>query len=158
MPNQVFIADSDLYNRCGGQAALTQLIDPGKTGRWNTAVSLMVRTDACNIVLSAAGVATDLGGVAAGDFAARFPDLVTLAAYKALALAWLAGSGGQAMPAGVQRYDEMADQGLELLATRRRKHGASDYATKPAQQINGSLDMDPLRTKMTMAGFRSGFC
>lgn len=156
--NQVFLTDADLYNRVGGQAALTQLIDPGRTGRWNTAISLMVRTDACNFVLEAAGVQADLNGYSAADFATKFPNLVTYAAYRAIALAWVAGSGGQAMPPGVAKYDELATQGLELLATRRRKHGASDFSPAPAQQISGSIDNDPDRTRMTLDSWKSGFC
>lgn len=155
--NQVFISDADLYNRVGGQAALTQLIDPGRQGRWNTTVSLLARTDACNIVLEAAGVQSDLGGLAAGEFATRFPSLVTYAALKAIPLAWVYGSGGQALPPGLQRYDEQANQALELLATRRRKHGASDYSPQPSQEIAGSLDNDPERIRTTLDSWRS-FC
>lgn len=156
--NQVFITDADLYNRVGGQAALVTLLDNGRQGRWNTTVSLLARTDSCNIVLEAAGVQADLNGYTASDFAQKFPNLVTYAALKAIALAWTYGSGGQALPAGVQRYDDQANQALELLATRRRKHGASDFSPQPAQQISGAIDNDPDRTRMTLDSWRSGFC
>lgn len=156
MPNQVFITDQDLYDRLGGQAALTQLMDPDGRGTWNAIVSLKARTDACNLVLEAAGVQADLGGVAAEEFAARYPNLVTYACFKALPLAWIYGAGGQAMPAQLDALDKRADAGLENLATRRRKHGASDYSPRPAQEINGAVDMDPDRTRMPLrswAGF-----
>lgn len=157
--NQVFIQDSDLYNRVGGQAALVQLLDPGKTGRWNTTISLLARTDACNFVLEAAGVQADLNGYAASEFASKFPNLVTYAALKAVALAWNYGSGGQAMPPGVARYDELANDGLELLATRKRKHGASDFSPQPAQAVSGRVDNDPHRDRMTLSSWKnSGFC
>ena len=158
MPNQVFITDADLYLRVGGQAALTQLIDPGRTGKWNTAVSLTARTDACNLVLEAAGVQADLNGYAASDFSAKFPNLVTYASLKAVALAWVYGTGGQAMPPGVQAYAAQADQGLELLATRRRKHGASDFSPQPAQAVNGGIDNDPDNDRMTLKSWKKGFC
>lgn len=157
--NQVFIQDSDLWLRVGGQAALTQLIDPGKTGRFNPTISLLARTDACNIVLEAAGVQADLNGFAASEFGLRFPNLVTYAALKAIALAWTYGSGGQALPPGLARYDEEANQALELLATRRRKHGASDFSPQPAQAVSGRVDNDPHRDRMTLSSWKnSGFC
>ena len=158
MPNQVFISDADLYNRLGGQAALTQLLDPQGTGAWNPEVSLLARTDACNFVLEAAGVPADMAGYPASDFAAKFPNLVTYAALKAIALAWQYGSGGQAMPAGVVKYDAQADQGLSLLASRRRKHGASDFSPAPSQAVRGSIDNDPDFNRMTLASWRNGFC
>ena len=158
MPNQVFIVDADLYNRVGGQAVFTQLIDPSRSGRWNATVSLLARTDGCNIVLEAAGVQADLGGFAPSEFATKFPNLVTYASLKSIALVWVYGSGGQAMPPGVQRYDDQANQALELLATRRRKHGASDYSPQPAQQITGSVNNDPHLTRITLDSWRGGFC
>lgn len=158
MPNQVFISDQDLYDRIGGPAALTQLIDPDGAGKWNPSVSLKARTDACNFTLEAAGVQADLGGFTAADFATKFPNLVTWASLKGIALAWLYGSGGQAMPPGISFYDQQANAGLEMLATRRRKHGASDFSPQPAQQINGSVDHDPNLTRMTLDSWKSGFC
>lgn len=150
MPNQVFITDADLYDRIGGRAALTQLLDATGSGIWNATVSLKARTDACNIVLEAAGVQSDLGGVPAEEFAAKHPNLVTYAALKALALVWIYGTGGQAMPARLAAFDVQAEQALEKLATRRRKHGASDFSPQPAQEIGGALDLDPDRTRMTL--------
>lgn len=159
MPNQVFIGDSDLYKRLGGQAALTQLLDPSKTGSWNATVSLTARTDACNLVLEAAGVQSDLGGYEAADFAIKFPNLVTWASLKAVALAWLYGTSGQAMPERIAQYDAQANAGIEMLAQRRRKHGASDFSPQPAQAIDGAVDMDPEQNRLTLSSWKaSGFC
>lgn len=117
--SRVFVTDSDLYLRCGGQAAFAQLIDPGKTGKWSSAVSLLARTDACSVTLEAAGVREGLSGYTPADFAAKFPNLATCAALKAIALAWTY-AGGQEMPPQVQRYDELATYWLEMLGARRK--------------------------------------
>lgn len=156
MPNQVFISDADVFQRIGGKAALTQLLDPNRTGTWDQATLDSAKQDACNFVLEAAGVAADLGGYQASEFASKFPNLVTYAALKALALVWTYGTGGQAMPDRIAAFDAQAMAGLELLATRRRKHGASDYSPQPSQQINGTISMGEGR--MTLAGWKSGFC
>ena len=156
MPNQVFITDADVYSRIGGKAALTQLIDPNRTGTWDQTTLDTAKRDACNIVLEAAGVAADLGGYQAAEFAAKFPNLVTYASLKALALVWTYGTGGQAMPERIASFDAQAMAGIELLATRRRKHGASDYSPQPSQQISGTIQMGDDR--ITLSGWKSGFC
>ena len=60
------------------------------------------------------------------------------------------------MPDRIAAFDQQAMAGLELLATRRRKHGASDFSPQPSQQINGTISMGDGR--MTLAGWKSGFC
>lgn len=157
MANPVFIEDSHLYLRLGGQAALTQLMDPQKTGRWSPAVSLTARSDACNKVLSAAGVAADLGGYSAAEFASKFPNLVTTAALKAIALSWLYASSGQAMPEGIAKIDAEAESDMDKLAERKRKQGAADFNPDAAQLVNGSIDNDPNLDRMTMASWKSGW-
>jgi hypothetical protein len=154
----VFIYDSDLYDRIGGQAAFVQLLDPNGTGTWNPDVSLKARGDACNLVIEAAGVPVDLSGLTIPDFRDKFPNLITWASLKGLAMAWLYGAGGQAMPAGFALYDQQANAGIEMLAVRRRKHGAIDFNPGAAQAVRGSINLDPYQTKMTMDGFRTGFC
>lgn len=158
MANQVFIEDSDLYRRCGGQAALTQLMDPHKTGKWDPGVSLIARQDACNLVLSAVGVQNDLGGIPASEFAAKFPNLVTIASQKAIALCWLYGCAGQAVPDRITDYDQKADAELEKLSLRRRKNGASDFTPTLSNEINGAISMDPNSNRMTLASWRDGWC
>lgn len=156
MANPLFITDADVYSRIGGKAALTQLIDPNRTGTWDQVTLDTAKRDACNIVLEAAGVAADLGGFQATEFAAKFPNLVTYAALKALALVWVYGTGGQAMPERIASFDAQAMAGIELLATRRRKHGASDYSPQPSQQISGTIQMG--EDRITLSGWKSGFC
>lgn len=158
MANPVFITDEDLWLRVGGRPALTQLLGGAKNATWNAEMSLRARTDACALVIEAAGVQADLAGYSVEDFRSRFPNLVVHACFKAIALLWLYGTGGQAMPDGVKAFDEQAEAGLEKLATRRRKHGAVDYSPQPAQEVRGSIDNDPGRTRMTLASWRSGFC
>lgn len=154
MPNQVFIDDEDLYSRLGGKAVFTQLLDPQKKGTWNTTTSLKARADACNIVLEAAGVQSDLGGIPASEFAAKFPNLVTWAAHKAIALAWLYGGGGTVMPDAIASFDKAADAAIDKLAARRRKNGASDYSPAPAQEINGSIALSADR--VTLDSYQRG--
>lgn len=158
MPNPVFISDEDLWRRLGGQDKLTQLCDPTKSGTWDATTTEMARRDACNVVLSAAGVQADLGGLSAADFASKFPDYVTYACWKTIPLVWMYSSSGQAMPEWVAAYDAQATAQLELLATRRRKHGAADFSPQPSQEVRGSIDNDPDRTRMTLSSWRSGFC
>lgn len=156
--NQIFIDDADIYNRVGGQAALTQLLDPDGMGTWNTDVSLLARADACNMVLEAAGVASDLGGYTPVEFRARFPNLVTYAALKSIALAWVYGTGGQALPERIKTYDDKADAALDLLAKRKRKHGASDFSPTPSQEVRGDIELGSPDCRMTLASWKTSFC
>lgn len=158
MPNPVFIFDEDLYKRIGGRPALTQLTDGKKTGTWNVETTARARFDACNIVLEAAGVQSDLGGYGATEFSSRFPNLVTYAVFKALYLTWLYGTSGQACPPNVIAFNQEADAGLERLAVRRRKGGAADFSPQPSQEVRGSIDNDPDGSRMTLAGWKTGFC
>ena len=155
MANPVFITDEDLYLRIGGRAALTQLIDPQKTGSWNTETTLRARQDACNLVISAAGVQADLAGNTVEQFRERHPELVTLACFKGLYLCWLSGTGGQACPERITALNAEAEAGMENLAKRRRKHGAVDYSPNPAQEVRGSISLGSDRS--TLAGWRSSF-
>ena len=154
MANQVFIDDEDLYSRLGGKAVFTQLLDPQKKGTWNTGTSLRARIDACNIVLEAAGVQSDLGGIPANEFATKFPNLVTWAALKAIALSWLYGGGGTAMPDAIRDFGSQADAAIEKLAQRRRKNGASDYSPTPSQEVSGSIALSSDR--VTLDSYQSG--
>lgn len=56
MPNPNFLTDEDVYNRMGGQPALTQLIDPRYEGAPDPAILGLAQQDACNKVIAAAGV------------------------------------------------------------------------------------------------------
>lgn len=158
MATFVFIEDADLFNRIGGRAAFTQLLDPQGRGIWNATMSLLVRTDACNLVIEAAGVQVELGGMTVEQFRARYPNLVTYASLKGLVLAWLYGSGGQAVPEKLAAFDVQVETGLERLAARRRKHGAVDFDPQPAQEVRGSIDMDPDGVRMGLASWKTGFC
>lgn len=155
MANPVFISDEDLFLRLGGRASLTQLMDPGKTGSWNTESTLRARQDACNLVIAAAGVQADLAGNTVEQFRERHPELVTLACLKGLYLCWLYGTGGQACPEKITALNAEADAELERLAKRLRKHGAVDYSPNPAQEVRGSIELGPGR--WTLSGWKSSF-
>ena len=155
MANPVFITDEDLYLRIGGRAALTQLMDPNKTGSWNTETSLRARADACNLVIEAAGVQADLAGNTVEQFRDRYPALVTHAAQKALYFCWLYGTGGQACPERITALNTEAEAALENLAKRLRKHGSVDYSPQPAQEVRGSIELGEGR--WTLAGWKSSF-
>lgn len=109
-------------------------------------------------MLEAAGVQSDLGGYGATEFSSRFPNLVTYAVFKALYLTWLYGTSGQACPPNVIAFNQEADAGLERLAVRRRKGGAADFSPQPSQEVRGSIDNDPDGSRMTLAGWKTGFC
>lgn len=153
MANPVFITDEDLYLRIGGRAALTQLLDPNKTGMWNTDTTLRARQDACNLVIEAAGVQADLAGNTVDQFRDRYPALVTHACFKALYLCWLYGSSGQACPERIAALNTEAEAGMENLSKRRRKHGSVDFSPQPAQEVRGSIELGPGR--WTLAGWKT---
>lgn len=153
MANPVFISDEDLFLRIGGRAALTQLMDPQKTGAWNTETTLRARMDACNIVIEAAGVQADLAGNTVEQFRDRYPALVTYAAQKALYFCWLAGSSATACPERITALNQEVENALENLAKRLRKHGSVDYSPQPAQEVRGSISLGPGRS--TLEGWRS---
>lgn len=156
--NQVFITDADLYNRIGGQAAFAQLIDPAKTGKLNSTISLLARTDACAVVLEAAGVQADLEGHTVAAFVDAYPNLVAWASYKAIALAWTYASGGQAMPTSVQRIEDLANWGLEQLATRRKYGNAPQSSAAPAPQPGAPQSIAVPAGAGSYAAPRCGVC
>ena len=73
---------------------------------------------------------------------------MTWAVHKAIALAWLYGGGGTAMPDAIASFDKAADAAIDKLAVRRRKNGASDYSPAPAQEINGSIALSADRVTL----------
>lgn len=158
MPNQNFLLDSDIYDRIGGQAALTQLLDPQFEGVFSQDMLQKVENDACNEVIAAAGVQVDLNGFTVAQFRDKFPHLITIAAQYSLYLCWLYGTSGQACPDRIVTFKAEAELKLQQLAERRRKHGASDFAPYPAQKVT-QVDNNPNHTRTTLLGFqRGGFC
>lgn len=150
---------ADVYNRAGGQAALSQLIDPEGTGTYSTTVLDLAISDASNLVVMAAGVQSVLSGLTQAQIAERFPELVTCTALKALPLCWDYGTSGRARPEHVQGMDARADVLLEALRARRAKHGATDYSSTPNQQVNSNVDNDPNQTRGlgSLASWSRGF-
>lgn len=158
MANPNFLTDADLWRRMGGQDKLTQLLDPERTGTWNTTTSESARQDACNQILASAGIhaehVTDIA-----DFRDKFPHLVTVAAQAAIVLLWQYGSSGQAMPEGVQAFALAVAAEREALQTKRIKQGTPEYNPQSPQQIVGAIDLDAGRSRMSLASWkRSGFC
>lgn len=148
---------ADVYNRFGGEAALAQTIDPQGTGTYSTDVLTLAIQDASNRVAAAAGVQVILSGLTQAQYQERFPDLVTLAAQAALILCWTYGTSGRALPENLAALSTAVEAQLQLLAERRRKHGAVDYEPNPAQTVT-QVDNDPDHTRMTLSSFRRGFC
>lgn len=147
------LVESDMYQRIGGKPALTQLIDPEQTGTWDVAVLELAMQDAWNFVLAAGQVQVDVVGLTNDQLRERYPDYITLAAQKALKFVWVYGSSGQACPVKIAELDRMADQQLQLLAERRRKHGAQNVDPSAAQRVTG-IDIDPCRERMTLRSFK----
>lgn len=157
MASPSFCTRADVYNRAGGEAALSQLIDPEGTGTYSTTILDLAIQDATNLVVMAAGVQSVLSGYTQEQIAEKFPELVTIAALKAIPLCWDYGTSGRARPEHVQGMDARADALLQMLAERRRKHGATDFSPTPAQEIS-QIDIDPNNERMTLTSFRRGFC
>lgn len=158
MSNPNFLTDDDLWGRMGGKPALTQLIDPQKTGVWNTTTAELARQDACNEVIAAAGVQVQLISDVA-TFRANFPHLVTIAAQLAIVNVWTYGTSGQAMPDRIQQLQTQVVASLELLAQRRRAHGSVNYVPDAAQKFSGSVSLDPGDTRLTLSNWKdTPFC
>ena len=156
MPNPNFLFDPDIYDRVGGQAVLTQLIDPNASGMPDVYILRKTQEDACNDVIAAAGVQADLNGFTISEFREKFPHLVTLASHICIYYCWLYGSSGQACPERIRELKTEADSKLEMLSERRRKHGAVDFSPNPAQRVT-QVDNNPKHTRMTLEGFQRGF-
>lgn len=156
----VLCTNADVYNRFGGEAALSAAIDPEGTGTYSTAVLTLAIQDASNRVASAAGVQVELTvdpAYSQVQFQEKFPELVTLAAQLALVLCWHYGTAGRALPENLAALNVACEAQLQLLAERRRKHGAIDYSPTPAQAV-AQVDNDPYLDRMTLSSFRRGFC
>lgn len=147
------LTEADVYNRVGGQAALVQLIDPGGAGTWNPEMLDAAMQDGWNFVLSAVQVQADIVGLTSAQIRERYPDYVSLASMKTLKFVWIWGSSGQALPSRIDELDKLVDAQLQMLAERRRKHGAQNTDSSAAQRIV-RVDIDPDRTRMTIASFR----
>lgn len=157
MANPNFLTDADIYNRMGGVAALTQLIDPRYEGAPDPVILGLAQQDACNKVISAAGVQAELGGFTISEFRDKFPHLVTIAALLCIYNCWDYGSSGQACPEHVEQKKKEAELDLEKLSLRRLKHGAADFSPNPSQRVT-QVDNDPNHTRMTLGSFQRGFC
>lgn len=147
------LLEADIYQRVGGQAALTQLIDPNSQGRWDADMLDRAMGDAWTYVISAVQVQADIVGLTVDQIRDRYPDYVTLAAQKTLKFLWVYGSAGQACPAKVVELDRLADAQLQLLAERRRKHGAQNTDPSAAQRVT-RIDIDPSNERMTLSSFK----
>lgn len=144
---------SDVYNRIGGQAALTQLIaDVTQSETWNTDVLDLAMQDAWNLVIDAAGVQAELGGYTNEQLREHFPSFITVASQLALGLCWDYGTSGRAQPDGVKSLVVAAQAQLEMYSRRRRKHGAANYSPQPAQAIANIVLAG--NDRMTLCGFR----
>ena len=157
MPNVALCTAADVYRRAGGEAALSQLIDPEGTGTYSTDVLNLAIADATNFVVMAAGVQSQLAGYTQSEMAERFPELVTITALKAIPLCWDYGTSGRARPENIQQMDARADALLQQLAERRRKHGATDFSPSPAHRIT-QVDNDPDRNRLVLASWKAGWC
>lgn len=150
---------ADVYTRAGGQAALSQLIDPQSTGTYSTTTLNIAIADASNYVISAAGVQAQLAGYSQADVATYFPELVTVAAQLAIVFCWDYGTSGRARPDGVQRFWDTGNQMLDNIQERRRKLGAADFSPTP-QHAQSQIDMDPDDTRGLgdLSAWQRGFC
>ena len=158
MPGPVSLCTAaDVYHRIGGQAALAQLIDPEGTGTWSPSVLTLAIQDASSEVIMSAGVQSMVTATSQAQYQERFPELVTLAAQRALVLVWIYGTSGRAMPAHIETIGTMATQKLDDLRARKAKHGAVDFSPEPAHRI-ASVDNDPNSNRMTLSSWKTGFC
>lgn len=151
---------ADVYNRFGGEAALSQAIDPTGTGTYSTDILTLAIQDASNRVAAAAGVQSILvtdPPYSQAQYQEKFPELVTLAAQLALILCWTYGTSGRALPDNLTALNAAVEAQMQLLAERRRKHGAVDYSPAPNQAI-AQIDNDPNHNRMVLSSWRmTGF-
>lgn len=147
------LTDADVYGRIGGQAALTQLIDPTGTGTWDPSTLELAKQDGWNFVTAAVQVQADIVGLTVQQLRDQYPDCISLAAQKTLKFVWVYGSSGQACPERIAEMDKMADAQLQMLAERRRKHGAQNTDPSAAQRIT-RIEIDPRNERMTLRSFR----
>lgn len=152
--NPQFLTDADVYRRVGGADKLAQLIDPERTGQWNQDTLDAAKQDACNQVLAAAGVqsehVTDVT-----DFRDKFPHLVTIAAQKAVILAWTYGTSGMAIPDALRELSTELSAAMEDLSRNRRAHGSVTYSPTASRSMNGAVSV----SANTLTSWqRSPFC
>jgi hypothetical protein len=148
------LIDSDVYNRIGGQANLVQLLDKAGVGDWDATMLDLAMGDAWNFTVAAVGVQVELAGLTNDQIRTQYPHLITISSQKSLSFVWLAATGGQALPDGIKTIDTLADQQLQMLAERRRKHGAVGV-NPPISQAVGQIDNNPCGERMTLRGFRA---
>lgn len=145
----------DVYERFGGRAALTQIIDPARQGTWSETTLDLAQEDAWLWVISHGMVQADLEGLTKEQIRAQFPDYISLAARKTVVNLWLAGSSGQALPPRLQELNQELNRQCEALAERRRKHGGQNTDPSAAQRITRiSLDDGQRMTLASFRGFR----
>lgn len=158
MANPNFITDEDLWRRMGGRDKLTQLLDPERTGTWDADTAATARQDACNLILSSAGIHAE-HVVDVTEFRDKFPHLVTIAAQQAIVLLWQYGSSGQAMPEGVAALAVNVEAQRQELVNKRLKQGTPEYNPQSPQKIVGAVDLDPGNSRMTLSSWKAGgFC
>lgn len=142
---------ADVYNRFGGKAALTQLIDPNGQGTWSEETLDTAMLDAWLWVLSFVQVQAQIVGLTNDQLREAYPDYISLAARKTVPNLWLAGASGQAMPEAIKELNGELNAQLEALAERRRKHGGQNTDPSAAQRVARIALADG---RMTLGAFK----
>lgn len=142
---------ADVYDRFGGKAALTQIIDPVGLGTWSDTMLDAAMLDAWLWVLSHVGVQAELAGLTHEQLRADYPDYISLAARKTVPNLWLAGSSGQAMPDAIKELNGELNAQLDALAERRRKHGGQNTDPSAAQRV---ARISLAEGRMTLSSFK----
>lgn len=142
---------ADVYDRLGGKAALTQLIDPEGRGTWNEQMLDKAMGDAWLDVISYTGVQTSIEGLTTEQIRDAFPDYVSKAARLTVPILWVSATGGQALPPTLASLKAELLTQLEAMAQRRRKHGGPNTDPSAAQRVV-RISLDDGR--MTLASFK----
>lgn len=151
----------DVVTRFGGQAYITQALDPDRRGTYSQSIITKAIADASEEVAAYCQVQVDLNTI--DPTKDPYPQLViTLTANIAVYYCWKYGTQGRAVPDPIQ---DSYDRALELLAKISRREVSIGAPQKyPAMNqvvtnINFDNFADPKnRGRMTYKGFLNYWC
>ncbi len=156
-----FCSQEDVYTRAGGEAYLTQLLDPQRRGIYNQAMMNKAIIDASEKVAAYCQVQVDLA--AYPQIPLPYPQMVvTLTADIAVYNVWRFGAQGRAIPEPVLLAYNEAIALLEKISRREVSIGVpTPYP--PMNQVVQTVGFDDFRNenfrgRQTMRGFRVMFC
>lgn len=153
--------EKDVYQRFGGQAALTQALDPKGTGSYDLPSLQSFIQQASEEVAARANVVIQVQAIAKAvaqgkEAWSNYPLLVYLSADLTVVKVWRYGTSGQAMPDQIRELEMRVLDDLEKIRKLELSIGAP--AAYPTHQANITVvDMDPGNRRMSLKGFEKWF-